>query len=270
MKAEPIVLKTQKRGDLVAEEVKRWIMAKNFRPGDKLPKESALQKMFAVSKATTREALKSLEVQGLITISTGPAGGATIAEVPLSRALQLLQNYLFFQDIGSENLYQVRLIIEPELAAGAVPYLTEENFAALERNIEFCVPVAQNREIALEQRQSDLHFHDILANTNPNPFLRFISQMINEMLRRFIVFGDVSSKQQQQFGQSNVDAHRKILKAARARDADLVRKLMHDHIVEAGSFVKKLRGEVQRRLVLDAELNIPVSPYRTTAKDKPE
>ena len=72
-----------KRSDLVAEEIKRLITAKNLLPGDKLPRESELQSMFSVSKSTMREALKSLEVQGLVKVSTGPGGGGTVVEVPL-------------------------------------------------------------------------------------------------------------------------------------------------------------------------------------------
>jgi DNA-binding transcriptional MocR family regulator len=70
-------LRSQKRGDLVVEEIKRWIAERRLGPGDKLPKEDELQTLFGVSKGTAREALKSLEVQGLVTVSTGPAGGAT-------------------------------------------------------------------------------------------------------------------------------------------------------------------------------------------------
>src|ERR1044072_4728699 len=115
---------TPKRGDMVVEEIKRWIAERRLRPGDKLPKEAELRELFGGSKGTAREALKSLEVQGLVTVSTGPAGGATIGEVPLERTLQLLQNYLFFRTLDIPQIYAVRRALEPELAAGAVPHLT--------------------------------------------------------------------------------------------------------------------------------------------------
>jgi len=65
----------------MVEDIKRWIAERRLGPGDKLPKEDELQALFGVSKGTAREALKSLEVQGLVTLKTGPAGGATIGEV---------------------------------------------------------------------------------------------------------------------------------------------------------------------------------------------
>ena len=81
-------IKPLKRSDLVAQEIKRLITEKDLSPGDRLPRESELQAQFQVSKGTIREALKALEVQGLVTMSTGPSGGGTIAEVPLDRTLQ--------------------------------------------------------------------------------------------------------------------------------------------------------------------------------------
>src|SRR5438045_1691801 len=91
--------KAPKRGDLVVEEIKRWIVTRELKPGDRLPKEADLQELFSVSKGTVREALKSLEVQGFISVSTGPSGGATVVEVPLERTFQLVQNYLFFKEL---------------------------------------------------------------------------------------------------------------------------------------------------------------------------
>src|ERR1700731_1271325 len=144
----PPNLRSQKRGDLVVEEIKRWIAERRLGPGDKLPKENELQTLFGVSKGTAREALKSLEVQGLVTVSTGPAGGATISAVPLDRAFQLVQNYLFFREVNVAQIYAVRRVLEPELAAGAVPHLTEADFEALEHSIETCAPTPTTKEHA--------------------------------------------------------------------------------------------------------------------------
>lgn len=254
-------LKSQKRGDLLAEEVKRWITTRDLAPGDKLPNELELQKMFSVSRGTTREALKSLEVQGLIRLSTGPGGGATIAEVPLGRTLQFVQNYLFFKDLDVSDVYAVRRIVEPEIAAGAVRYLTESDIEALERSISICEPSSASQAHALEQRQEDLHFHDILSRANPNPLLRLLGGMINQMLREFVVFGgNVSHEQYQRFGRSNVKAHQAILEAIRAKDVEAVRELMLQHIVDAGKQVKKLEGIIQSRLVLDSDLDFRLRP----------
>ena len=246
-------IKQLKRSDLVAQEVKHLITQKNLSPGDRLPREGELQEQFQVSKGTIREALKSLEVQGLVTISTGPSGGGTIVEVPLERTLQFMQNYLFFQEVTIDDIYTVRQMLEPELAAGAVPHLTEADFEALEHSISCCDPT-QSREDLVTQRREDVNFHDILAAANPNPFLRFSCELINEMIRQLIVFGNRTPQaEHRRFGEANAQFHRDIVQAARARDAEAVRALMAQHMRDAASSVKRMKGRLQGRLILDAD-----------------
>ncbi|WP_404300912.1 FadR/GntR family transcriptional regulator [Alicycliphilus denitrificans] len=248
-----LAIRQLKRSDLVAQEIKRLITEKNLSPGDRLPRESELQAQFQVSKGTIREALKALEVQGLITISTGPTGGGTIVEVPLDRTLQFMQNYLFFQEVTIDDIYTVRQMLEPELAAGAVPHLTEADFEALERSISCCDPT-QSDEDLVTQRREDVNFHDILAAANPNPFLRFSCELINEMIRQLIVFGNrTPQSEHRRFGEANAQIHREIVQAARARDAAAVRALMERHMRDAASSVKRMKGRIQGRLILDAD-----------------
>lgn len=264
-----IPLRTPKRGDLMVEEIKRWIAERRLGPGDKLPKEDELQELFGVSKGTAREALKSLEVQGLVTVTTGPAGGATIGEVPLERAFQLLQNYLFFRELDVAQIYAVRRLLEPELAAGAVPHLTEQHFAALEHSIETCAPQPASKEQAMAQRQEDLHFHDVLASANPNALLRFMCEVINHLLRHLVTVGDQPAHPAyQKLGDSNVAAHRRLLAAARRGDAERIRKLMVEHIDEAERHVRQLDAAVRQRFVLDSDLRRRIAHPKSSAKEK--
>jgi len=269
-KPAPLAIRQLKRSDLVAQEIKRLITEKNLSPGDRLPRESELQAQFQVSKGTIREALKSLEVQGLVTISTGPSGGGTIVEVPLDRTLQFMQNYLFFQEVTIDDIYAVRQQLEPALAAGAVPHLTEADFEALEHSIACCDPT-QSHDDLVSQRREDVNFHDILAAANPNPFLRFTCELINEMIRQLIVFGNRTPQtEHRRFGEANAQFHREIVQAARARDAEQVRTLMQRHMQDAASSVKRMKGRIQGRLILDADTlrrprAAPAAPRKRTA-----
>jgi GntR family transcriptional regulator, transcriptional repressor for pyruvate dehydrogenase complex len=256
-------LRTPKRGDVMVDEIKRWIAERRLAPGDRLPKETELQRLFGVSKGTAREALKSLEVQGLVTVSTGPSGGATIGEVPIERAFQLLQNYLFFQNLDVAQIYAVRRILEPELAAGAVPHLTEDDFAALERSIETCAPAPVSKSHALTQRQEDLYFHDILAAANPNTLLRCFCEVINHLLRHTLTMVDEpQSPGFQHLGEANVAAHRRLLDAARRGDADTVRQLMLEHVDETGRLIAERSATVRQRFVTDQDLQPRFVPER--------
>ncbi|OPZ00246.1 hypothetical protein A5906_18645 [Bradyrhizobium sacchari] len=165
-------------------------------------------------------------------------------EVPLERTFQLLQNYLFFKEVSMEDIYAARRLLEPELAAGSVPFLSNEQLDALEHNIETCQPISQEPSLLVRQRQADLDFHDIQAAANPNPFLRFACDLINEMLRRLVVFSTQTPPEEHtRFGCANVKIHAEIAKAARARDSERVRALMKAHMEEASEYVKRLIAE---------------------------
>ena len=89
--------KRVKRSDQIVSAIKRWVAVNEKQPGDRLPNERDLMEQFDCSKGTVREALKSLEVQGLISVKTGPNGGAVLESVPYERASELLRNFLHFE-----------------------------------------------------------------------------------------------------------------------------------------------------------------------------
>jgi GntR family transcriptional repressor for pyruvate dehydrogenase complex len=257
--------RTTKRGDQVAELIKSWINDGKVRPGVRLNKEAELQDLFKVSRGSMREALKALEVQGLVSLSTGPDGGATITRVPLARAFQSLQNYLFFESISLEDIYGVRRVLEPLLAAGAVDHLTDADLEALERSVEVCEPFVASHEHALDQRHEDIHFHDVLAAANPNAFLRCLCQIINQMLHSLvIVAGNVTQQEYQAFGRQTVAAHRAILDAARRRDASAVEQLMAVHMEEAEAQLRKVHAALRQKLVLDSDLGLRAGRKRSS------
>lgn len=263
MERRNLARRNLKRGDLVVEEIKRWITDRNLQAGAKLPKEVELQQLFGVSRGTMREALKALEVQGLISLSTGPAGGATIEEVTLDRTFQFLQNYLFFQEISVGDIYVARRALEPELAVAAVPHLTEEHFRALEQSIAICEPVTGGSMNPVHQRTEDLHFHDILADACPNAFLRFQCKLINALLQTLVVASvQVSQEEYERLGAAAVKAHKKILAAALRKDTIEVRKLMLAHIIETEKHLVRVQAGLRSKLVLDSEMKLGASLFK--------
>jgi hypothetical protein len=67
------------------------------------------------------------------------------------------------------------------------PISTDADFEALEHSIETCAPTPASKVWAVHQRREDLHFHDILAEANPNGVLRCMCEVINHLLRHLLV-----------------------------------------------------------------------------------
>lgn len=250
-------LRAAKRSDLVAEQIKSWIVSHGLQPGDRLPQEKELIRYFSVSKGTVREALKSLEVQGLVRITTGPQGGAAVASVDIERSKQLLANYFYFQDLDVQQVYSVRKLLEPELAALAAEHINDAALETLERSVALCSHPPVDLEMEHQQRMVELDFHDILATACPNPFLAFNCRFMNALLRdctviRSVYGGDSPNQHPariERLAADGVAAHRQLLDAFRNHDAERAREVMRAHIEQAEAHMVALEAVLERRFL---------------------
>lgn len=241
--------KRMKRADQIVDAVKRWIVVQDIQPGDRLPNEKALMELFECSKGTVREALKSLEVQGLITVRTGPNGGATLAEVPFGHASQMLRNYLHFQHATGPDIYGLRKLIEPEIAALACDHLSDNDLDELAQLTHCCAVTPIDIEQRLQHRMSELDFHILLADRCGNPILGFMGRFLNDLLKDLIIYKKVQLPEQIEFSTSNLHYHQHLVEAFRARDRSHVRQLMLEHMQAAEAFNIELEAKLSKQLL---------------------
>lgn len=240
--------KRQKLSDVIVEHVKRWIVAERKQPGDRLPNEKELIELFGYSKSTVREALKALEVHGLIAIRTGPGGGAYLQQVSIDHASEPLRNFLHFHHLDSQHVYQLRKVLEPELAMSVVGRITPLQFEQLEANIRLCAIEPTNEDEVRVQREAELAFHTILAESCPNPVLSFMCRFLNDLLRDLVVYKRVL--EHDHFGATNIDYHTRLLAAYRQHDAEAVRRLMAEHMVDAEQHMHAMEAHIGSKHLL--------------------
>ena len=241
--------KRQKLSDLVVEHVKRWIVTERKQPGDRLPNEKELIELFGYSKGTIREALKALEVRGMISIRTGPGGGAYLQQVTSDHASEPLRNFLHFHHLDGHHVYQLRKLLEPELAASVVGHISPDQMRRLEEILHCCAQESMTEDELRNQRVAELEFHNILAESCTNPVLAFMCRFLNDLIRDLVVYKNTLDHHH--FGESNLDFHRRLLDAYRAGDAPEVRKLMAEHMDDAEKHLAAMEAELGvRRLLL--------------------
>ncbi len=227
-------------------------MHEGLKPGDHLPKEHQLTAHFHCAKGTLREALKSLEVQGLIKIRTGPSGGPVLIEVSYARSSDLLRNFLHFQNLSIEDIYALRKIIEVELAVSLVGHLKPQTLDLLEQNLATCCAslTQSQRRNQLSLREKELDFHTVLADHCPNPLLAFHARFLTDLLRNFIDFQPDHLRTYEKFTHDNIAHHRDLLAAFRADDVEAVRQTMTRHMEDAESHTLSLNGTLASDLML--------------------
>lgn len=196
MLSRPLRRKRQKLSDVIVESVKRSIVTDALKPGDRLPTERELMESFQCSKGSAREALKALEVEGLVSTRTGPSGGAYLNQAGTEPASRALRNYLHFQHLDGEQVYQLRKVIEVELAVSVLGRLSEDDYQALQDNVDFCSAPEDSEAGQREQRLAELEFHNLLAKACPNPLLSFMAQFLNDLLRDLVVLKSLQTQAQ--------------------------------------------------------------------------
>ena len=111
--------RTEKIAETVARQILRDIQQQGLPSGAMLPSESAMLERFDIGRGSLREALRILEVNGLVTIKTGPGGGPIVAAHDPQNFGQMLTLHL--QSIGAtyRELLDARIEYEALLARRA-------------------------------------------------------------------------------------------------------------------------------------------------------
>ncbi|GAA0688384.1 FCD domain-containing protein [Vreelandella titanicae] len=257
-----------KLAELISDDIKRWIAAESLGEGDRLPNEKALMELYGSAKATVREALKILEVEGLITLKTGPKGGAVINQPGMEPASRMLRNFLHFQQLDGKQVYQLRKLLEVELAASVVGKLTEHDFQQLEANMSACACCASDAEDHRHQRFLELEFHQLLARVCPNPLLAFMCQFLNDMLRDLVVIKKAYVPERKQFDHANQDYHRQLVEAYRAEDIQRVRQVMAEHMADAEHHMSALEAEMAAQMLISND-SPNIQNHRSKLHDLP-
>lgn len=154
--------------DYVVEQIKAQIMDGTYKDGAQLPPEPALCELFGVSRITIREALKKLNMMGLVDIRQGK--GTFVKQVDLSVLMRPLFQKIRFDDIEVEAIYDARAYIESGTAALAARNRTDGDLESLEeilRNLKYQI----SRGDLLKVDEYDHAFHLRVAKASGNPIL---------------------------------------------------------------------------------------------------
>ena len=111
LKFEPIFIR--RTSEQIEKKIKDSILDGTLKSGDRLPTEKEMAEQFGVSVVTLREALRTLEIFGIIEKRKGQRGGVFIADFKNESIKNSLGYFLSFKDLSAQHLYEVRKIIEP-------------------------------------------------------------------------------------------------------------------------------------------------------------
>ncbi|MDF1590524.1 MAG: FadR/GntR family transcriptional regulator [Desulfobacterales bacterium] len=227
----------------IINQIRNAILKGEIGPGQKLYSEKKLMEEFAVSKSTLREALRTLEVMGLIEIKKGAKGGVFVSEVDMKTTQQSLVNFLYFKNVSVYHLSEIRKVLEPYVAKIAADAIRPEKLMALKDINDRCTQALEQGDT--EKVEKDIiRFHRVIANCSENPILVFILAFVEDLLE------DIKKqlRPDNDFFQSVLAAHIRIYDALAEGDAEKAFSEMYKDVSRVEAFLAPMQETFIRQL----------------------
>jgi DNA-binding FadR family transcriptional regulator len=206
----------------VFQQLKEAILSNEFKAGDKLPPERELAEQFQVSRVAIREAIRTLENAGFVTIRQGAAGGAFVTDLTFEQLASACLDLFLANKISIHQLHQVRILIEPEVARLATLNADEDSRRRLLAAFEGEHPPGAS---LIEDIVSATKVHFVLAEMSGNPFFEAI---VNSLIKlNASLLEEIKPEPPNSIHPPGF--HRPIVEAVLAGDAEAAASAMKTH-----------------------------------------
>lgn len=213
-------MEKQTLGEITAHKILNMIQEKGYRVGDRLPTETVLAETLGAGRNTIREALRILMSRNIVTIRQGSGTFISekngVADDPLGFSMIEDRRKL------TGDLIQVRVMLEPPLAALAAQNAAKEDIALLESILLDLEDAIKKRE---EYAEKDCLFHSHIARCSHNVVMANLLPVIADGVRIFAV-----SVRETEYNQT-LQAHRRIFEAIRGRRPVDAQQAMYYHLM---------------------------------------
>jgi DNA-binding FadR family transcriptional regulator len=225
---------------IVAQRIVGEITEQGIKPGEPLPSERAMLEGYGVARGTLREALRFLEIQGVLSIKPGPGGGPSV-NAPDARSLAS-SIALLLQLSGAKfsDILDARLVLEPPLAALAADRADEQEIAAMRDSV---TTIASSVGDFVHFFQENKRFHGLIACASKNRLFEYLVNSLGWITDGTALGVDYSEKRRRAI----VRAHERIVDAIAERDRDRAEDAMRSHIQEYLTYLEKYYPDVPAR-----------------------
>jgi GntR family transcriptional repressor for pyruvate dehydrogenase complex len=227
IKSDFEVVRRNKVYEDVAKQIERLIL-KKLKPGDKLPSERELAEMLQVSRSSIRDAIRGLELMGLVEPRQG--AGTIVRGLSAESLLNPFASALKHRQELVSELLDFRKMLEPPLAARAATHASPEEISEMQEILQRQEQKLSDGEAAIAE---DAEFHYSVALASGNSVVLKLLDMVMDLLR------DTRERSLQLEGrpQKSLAGHRRILAAIKRHDAEAAKAAMRRHIEDIEEIV---------------------------------
>jgi GntR family transcriptional regulator, transcriptional repressor for pyruvate dehydrogenase complex len=206
--------------DEVIDRLMTLIIHENLKPGDKLPTERELMARLEIGRSSLREAIKTLSAVGALEARRGAgifvgSGDDSILAKPLAWGM-----FLGGSSVG--QVIESRSVIETAMAGWAAERRSNEDLSDIESLVD---KLEANRNDKKAYVHYDLQFHLAVAKAAQNKILFQVLNIFQNLLRAWME----TTYEETHGSENSMVAHRELLEAIRAKNANAARKIMQEH-----------------------------------------
>ncbi len=224
-------------GSQVEDELMNFILQEPIEVGQKIPNEFELAEKFGVGRSTVREAVKGLVSKGILEVRRG-SGTFVISTYTLEDDPLGLSKFEDKFKLALE-LFDVRLMLEPEIASLACDYATEEEKKQLQ---QLCDEVEQVYKSGKNHIKKDIEFHTCIARCSKNRVVETLIPVINTAVMTF------ANLTHRTLMQETIDTHRAITDAIIKGDSVGAKCAMIMHLTYNRQSLIRMLEEKKRKI----------------------
>jgi GntR family transcriptional repressor for pyruvate dehydrogenase complex len=216
-------VRAERTFEIIANKVRDQIRDGKLRTGDKLPPEREMAQQLGTSRNALREALRSLEHAGLISLHKGARGGAFITDGNPRAVAQSMEDLMHLGGSNLADVTEARLSIETAIVAIAAAKGTTTAFDLLDQNIDQVEELTKARDMDAKAALN-MEFHVLLAEATGNPVLVLMMRTLMDLLRS--VHRPITAEDTADI----IKSRRRFIQLLRNREAAEAAAEMKDHL----------------------------------------
>jgi len=238
-------VRVPKASDLLAEQLRHKILEGELGPGEALPNERALAEESRLSRTAVREALRILEIDGLVSTRPGRNGGTFVRMPDADSVARSLDVFIRGRKVRFHDVLEVREEIEPICARLAAHHRTDADLEDLDVATEAVRDAFGDLPAFLT---TNVQWHLTVARISHNELLAAFMLAISNAVRAATDIEDFNSDEVRR---GAVKAHDRVAAAIRDGDSEAAMNSMRRHVHAYREQVTK--AAPPEELVLDPE-----------------
>jgi GntR family transcriptional repressor for pyruvate dehydrogenase complex len=229
-------IKAKRLYEEVVDQIKQLMAGGELKPGDKLLPERELAERLQVSRASVREAIRTLEMMGFVEIR--PGDGTFVRDTNTDEIIRPLAMFLAVEKSSLLEMFEVRRLFEAATASMAAERAADEEIEEIRSSLEK-MEERLNVQDSEKGEEYDIAFHYAVAEATHNGLLIKLFRTISDEFSRAVSVARRRLYGHEDNPQKIIDQHRRIYKAIKGRDPQMAAQRMLEHLNYAEKELRK-------------------------------